>query len=149
MSSEIGIPFKIVEYLSIILPRHSRSRFWKWSEGREEYDIVHQEEGWEVLRSSQITDSSVVDRFLQARCTSTGEVEATLAVPYRPQLFGKTTPVVLNLSRVALAKDEVFLLLTFIYCEMKRQEKTVCHCLECLAFCLINNQILQNSSGGW
>ncbi|KJA28853.1 hypothetical protein HYPSUDRAFT_33249 [Hypholoma sublateritium FD-334 SS-4] len=90
----------------------NKSRFWKWSEGREEYDIVHQEEGWE------------------AKCTSTGEVEATLAVPYRPQLFGKTTPIVLSLSRVALAKDEVFLLLTFIYCEMKRQEKT-------------------NSSGGW
>jgi len=31
----------------------------------------------------------------------------------------------LNLSRVALAKDEVFLILAFIYCEAKRQEKTV------------------------
>ncbi|KIM36902.1 hypothetical protein M413DRAFT_448828 [Hebeloma cylindrosporum] len=90
----------------------NKSRFWKWGEGREEYDIVHNEEGWE------------------ATCTRTGVVEATFTVPYRPQLFGKTKPLVLNLSRVALAKDEVFLLLVFIYCEIKRQEKT-------------------NSSGGW
>ena len=97
----------------------------------------------------QLYNSSVIDHFFQAKCTSTGEVEATLAVPYRPLLFGKTTPVVLNLSRVALAKDEVFLLLTFIYCEMKRQEKTVCHRHRYLSFFLIDGQFLQNSSGGW
>ncbi|KAF8963656.1 hypothetical protein BDZ97DRAFT_986872 [Flammula alnicola] len=84
----------------------NKSRFWKWAEGREEYDIVHHEEGW------------------QATCTSTGVVEATLSVPYRPQLFGKPHPVVLNLSQVALAKDEVILILALIYGETKRQEKT-------------------------
>ncbi|KDR69742.1 hypothetical protein GALMADRAFT_160249 [Galerina marginata CBS 339.88] len=90
----------------------NKSRFWKWTEDRDEYNVVHREDGWE------------------ATCTRTGIVEATFAVPYRPQLFGKTTPVVLSLSRVALAKDEVFLILVFIYCEIKRQEKT-------------------NSAGGW
>jgi hypothetical protein len=54
-----------------------------------------------------------------------GDIEATLSVPYRPQLFGKPKPVVLNLSRVALARDEVFLMLVFIYNETKRQEKMV------------------------
>ena len=54
-----------------------------------------------------------------------GDIEASLSVPFRPQLFGKAKPVVLNLSRVALAKDEVFLMLVFIYNETKRQEKMV------------------------
>ncbi|KAF9553638.1 hypothetical protein CPC08DRAFT_767371 [Agrocybe pediades] len=90
----------------------AKARYWKWGEGREEYAILHQEEGWE------------------ATCTSTGEVEATFTVPYRPQLFGKVKPIVLNLTRTALAKDEVFLILVFIYCEVKRQEK-------------------MNSAGGW
>ena len=54
-----------------------------------------------------------------------GDVEATLSVPFRPQLFGKEKPVVLNLSRAALARDEVFLILVFIYGETKRQEKMV------------------------
>lgn len=61
----------------------------------------------------------------QAVSTSKNEVEATLTVPYRPQLFGKSKPIVINLSRTALAKDEVFLILAFIYCEYRRQEKTV------------------------
>lgn len=55
-----------------------------------------------------------------------GRVEASFSVPFRPHLFGKSKPVVLNLSRVALAKDEVFLILVFIYGETKRQEKMVC-----------------------
>lgn len=53
------------------------------------------------------------------------DVEATLSVPFRPQLFGKAKPVMLNLSRVALARDEVFLILALIYNETKRQEKMV------------------------
>lgn len=28
--------------------RTRRSRYWKWTGDREEYDVVHQEEGWEV-----------------------------------------------------------------------------------------------------
>lgn len=34
--------------------------------------------------------------------------------------------MVLELSRVALAKDEVFLILAMIFSEVKRQERTVC-----------------------
>ncbi|KAF8190785.1 hypothetical protein BJ912DRAFT_1041807 [Pholiota molesta] len=83
----------------------NKSRFWKWADGREEYDIIHREERWE------------------ATCASTGDIEATFSVPYRPQLFGKTKHLVLNLSRVALMKDEVFLILIFIYNEIKRQEQ--------------------------
>lgn len=57
--------------------------------------------------------------------TKNSEIEATLSVPFRPKLFGKPKPVMLNLSRVALARDEVFLMLIFIYNETKRQEKMV------------------------
>ncbi|KAF8872443.1 hypothetical protein CPB84DRAFT_1737610 [Gymnopilus junonius] len=93
----------------------NKSRYWKWAEDREEYNVVHQEDGWENF---------------QANCTSTVEVEASFSVPYRPVLWGKVKPLVLKLSRVALAKDEVFLILVFIYSEIKRQEK-------------------MNSAGGW
>ncbi|KAF8816002.1 hypothetical protein BYT27DRAFT_7185731 [Phlegmacium glaucopus] len=95
----------------------NKSRFWRWSDDREEYDIVYDnrelEEKWKAV--------SIAKK---------GDAAATLSAPFRPQLFGKTKPVVLNLSRAALAKDEVFLILVFIYGEMKRQEK-------------------MNSSGGW
>ncbi|KAF5321257.1 hypothetical protein D9619_001661 [Psilocybe cf. subviscida] len=84
----------------------NKSRYWKWGEGREEFDVVYRDGGWE------------------AACTSTGAVEGKLSVPYRPHLFGKTKPIVLELSRTALKHDEVFLILIFIYCEVKRQEKT-------------------------
>ena len=108
-----------------------RTRFWKWSDDREEYEIgYHNQEEWQVNR-----------RFLRYTCgveklnyyfmqkaffsEKDGDIEATFSVPFRPQLFGKAKPVVLNLSRVALAKDEVFLMLVFIYNETKRQEKMV------------------------
>jgi len=91
-----------------------RTRFWRWSDDREEYEIVyHNQEEWQALLSAKNSD-----------------IEATFSVPFRPQLFGKAKPVVLNLSRVALARDEVFLILVFIYGETKRQEK-------------------MNSAGGW
>jgi len=92
----------------------NRTRFWRWSKDREEYEICYDnQDEWQALVN-----------------TKDGDVEATLSVPFRPQLFGKEKPVVLNLSRVALARDEVFLILVFIYGETKRQEK-------------------MNSSGGW
>jgi len=93
----------------------NKTRFWKWSDDREEYEIVyHNQEEWQAFFSAK----------------DGGDIEATLSVPFRPQLFGKPKPVVLNLSRVALAKDEIFLMLVFIYNETKRQEK-------------------MNSTGGW
>ena len=87
---------------------------------------MHSEEGWKVCRKKYHGMHRSLNQRRKATCTRTGVVEATFAVPYRPQLFGKKKPLVLNLSRVALAKDEVFLILVFIYCEIKRQEKTVC-----------------------
>lgn len=61
----------------------------------------------------------------KATSQRTGEIEARLLVPYRPQLFGKQPPVTLELSRMALSKDEVFLILVMIYSEAKRQERMV------------------------
>lgn len=53
------------------------------------------------------------------------EVSASLTVPYRPKLFGKMKPVVLNISASALERDEVFLLLVLIYSETRRQDRMV------------------------
>lgn len=61
----------------------------------------------------------------QATSVRTGEIEAKLLVPYRPHLFGKQPLVTLELSRMALVRDEVFLILAMIYSEAKRQEKMV------------------------
>jgi len=84
----------------------NKSRFWKWADDREEYEVVHFEDGgWQAL------------------CTSSDIVEATFSVPYRTHLFKKTKPLVMNLTREALARDEIFLILALIYCETKRQEK--------------------------
>jgi hypothetical protein len=109
-----------------------RTRFWRWSDDREEYEIVyHNQEEWQVNR--RFSDTRVALKankkiiiFMQAFFSAKdGDIEATFSVPFRPQLFGKAKPVVLNLSRVALARDEVFLMLVFIYNETKRQEKMV------------------------
>lgn len=92
----------------------NKARFWRWADDREEYEIVyHNQEEWQACFSSK-----------------DGDIEASLTVPFRPQVFGKPKPIMLNLSRVALARDEVFLMLVFIYNETKRQEK-------------------MNSTGGW
>ncbi|KAJ8092404.1 hypothetical protein PM082_023859 [Marasmius tenuissimus] len=45
-------------------------------------------------------------------------------VPFRPHLFTKSKPPKLKLTRAALAQDEVFLVLVFIYSEAKRQDQT-------------------------
>ncbi|TEB37994.1 hypothetical protein FA13DRAFT_715821 [Coprinellus micaceus] len=88
-----------------------QERYWKWGPDRKEYTIVyHNEKEWQALYE--------------------GEVVASFSVPYRPKLFGKVKPMVLNLGPVALERDEVFLFLVFVYCESKRQDK-------------------MNASGGW
>ncbi len=53
------------------------------------------------------------------------EVAGTFAVPFRPHVFSKPTPTTLELTREGLAKDEVFLILIFVYSEAKRQDQTV------------------------
>jgi hypothetical protein len=79
-----------------------------------------------TLHQKKITVYPEQRTLEQATCRRTSQVEARLKVPYRPQLFGKQPPIVHQLSRVALAKNEVFLILAMIYAEAKRQEKTVC-----------------------
>ncbi|TFK63924.1 hypothetical protein BDN72DRAFT_963606 [Pluteus cervinus] len=54
----------------------------------------------------------------------TNIVAARFYVPCRPHLFGKPAPTKLYLSRTALEADEVFLMLTFIYSEARRQDRT-------------------------
>ena len=106
----------------------ARTRFWRWSDDREEYEIgYHNQEEWQVNRRFSYTRVALkAKKNMQAFFSKKdGDIEATFSVPFRPQLFGKAKPVVMNLSRVALAKDEVFLMLVFIYNETKRQEKMV------------------------
>lgn len=50
---------------------------------------------------------------------------ARFVVPSRPHLFSKPKPTTLHLTETALAEDEVFLIMVFIYSEAKRQDNTV------------------------
>lgn len=62
---------------------------------------------------------------MQASLNSNMMIAGCLRAPYRPHLFTKMEPVTLHLTRTALAEDEVFLILVFIYSEANRQERTV------------------------
>jgi hypothetical protein len=53
-------------------------------------------------------------------------VAARFSVPFRPHLFRKPQPSMLHLTKTALEEDEVFLIMVFIFSEIKRQDKTVC-----------------------
>ncbi|KAG7446824.1 uncharacterized protein BT62DRAFT_967583 [Guyanagaster necrorhizus] len=88
-----------------------KCRYWKWDEGRTEYSLKYNYEDWKVR---------VLDAILP-----NDEVAGTFAVPFRPHLFSKATPTTLELTREGLAKDEVFLILIFVYSEAKRQDQTV------------------------
>lgn len=69
--------------------------------------------------------SALVDLSrLQAKL-SADDVVGVFSVPYRPHLFTKPKPTTLSLTTAALEKDEVFLILIFIYSEAKRQDQTV------------------------
>ena len=52
-------------------------------------------------------------------------IAGRFSVPFRPHLFTKPKPTVLHLTQTALAEDEIFLILVFIYSEAKRQDETV------------------------
>ncbi|KAF7316710.1 hypothetical protein HMN09_00404100 [Mycena chlorophos] len=84
----------------------NKQRFWKWSSRRKEYELSYTHEEWKAT----LEDGKVIaGRF---------------CVPFRPHLFHKSEPPVVNLTSTALIEDEVFLLLVFIYEEVKRQDKT-------------------------
>ncbi|KAJ7702705.1 hypothetical protein B0H17DRAFT_1042898 [Mycena rosella] len=84
-----------------------KTKFWRWSAARKEYEITYTHEEWKAT--------------LEEGKTSAGR----FSVPFRPHLFSKSKPTVLHLTATALTEDEVFLILVFIYEEVKRQDKTV------------------------
>ncbi|TRM67818.1 hypothetical protein BD626DRAFT_106582 [Schizophyllum amplum] len=79
-------------------------RHWQWASDRKKYEMRYEEETWKA--------------FLL------GELVATFYIPSHPKLFGKLKPSTLQMDSKALLEDEVFLLLAFVYLEVKRQEKT-------------------------
>ncbi|PFH49398.1 hypothetical protein AMATHDRAFT_147696 [Amanita thiersii Skay4041] len=87
-----------------------KSRYWRWSPERKEYEIKFHKDEWQVSSSSESEDTPVVGR---------------LSVPFRPHLVRKCKPAALELKRTALIQDEVFLILLLIYLEAKRQEQAV------------------------
>ncbi|KAJ7461843.1 hypothetical protein B0H11DRAFT_1735989 [Mycena galericulata] len=88
----------------------NRTRHWRWSPDRKEYEILYEQEEWKVCLTLFSTNMSIAGRF---------------SVPFRPHLFSKSQPALLHLTKTALAEDEVFLILVFVYCEAKRQDRTV------------------------
>ncbi|CAK5274795.1 unnamed protein product [Mycena citricolor] len=84
----------------------NRTKYWRWSQERKEYELLYDDEEWKATLDHNM---SIAGRF---------------CVPSRPRLFSKTPPVLLHLTKTALAEDEVFLILVFVYCEARRQDKT-------------------------
>ncbi|KAJ7779742.1 hypothetical protein B0H16DRAFT_724797 [Mycena metata] len=95
----------------------NKSKYWRWSATRKEYELSYTHEEWKATIEDGKT---IAGRF---------------CVPFRPHLFSKSKPAVLHLTSTALAEDEVFLILVFIYEEVKRQDKT--------------NTSTPGTTGGW
>ncbi|KAG6825814.1 hypothetical protein H0H93_000274, partial [Arthromyces matolae] len=87
-----------------------KTRHWRWTPERKEYELHYdEEEGWKATLNSSI------------------QIAARLLVACRPHLFTfftKPTPPALHLTKTALEADEVFLILVFLYEEIKRQDRT-------------------------
>ncbi|KAF7325881.1 hypothetical protein MKEN_00438900 [Mycena kentingensis (nom. inval.)] len=84
---------------------YNRTRHWRWSQDRKEYEIIFEGEEWKATLNQNML---IAGRFY---------------VP-RPHLFSKAPPTVLHLTKTALCEDEIFLILVFIYVETKRQDRT-------------------------
>ncbi|KAJ7067097.1 hypothetical protein C8F01DRAFT_1247498 [Mycena amicta] len=84
----------------------NKQKFWRWLPTRKEYELSYTHEEWKATIEDGKT---ITGRF---------------CVPFRPHLFHKSKPAVVHLTSTALSEDEVFLLLVFIYEEVKRQDKT-------------------------
>ncbi|KAF8054254.1 hypothetical protein FPV67DRAFT_1552661 [Lyophyllum atratum] len=84
-----------------------KTHYWRWEEGRREYEVKHDHAGWKAILDNNM---SIAARFL---------------VPSRPHLFSKADPPSVHLTKTALEADEVFLILVFVYEELKRQDRTV------------------------
>lgn len=103
-----------------------RTRHWCWSADRKKYEISYQREVWKAspLPASR-PEARDNEDCPQATLNGDASIVAQFSVPSRPQLFGKPKPVILSMTRIALMEDEIFLILVFIYSEVKRQEETV------------------------
>ncbi|KIY70822.1 hypothetical protein CYLTODRAFT_419350 [Cylindrobasidium torrendii FP15055 ss-10] len=80
-------------------------RVWQWAPDRKEFRVRYEDDDWKARNAN-------------------GDVIGVFSVPYRPHLFRKPKPTTLSVEREALERDEVFLLLVFVYSEAKRQEQT-------------------------
>ncbi|KAJ7792395.1 hypothetical protein B0H14DRAFT_169391 [Mycena olivaceomarginata] len=85
---------------------YNRTRHWRWAPDRKEYEVVYEREEWKATLDHNMC---IAGRF---------------AVPFRPHLFSKSPPPMVHLTKRALDEDEVFLILVFIYCEARRQDRT-------------------------
>ncbi|KAJ7158396.1 hypothetical protein C8R43DRAFT_1095956, partial [Mycena crocata] len=85
----------------------NRTRHWRWAPDRKEYEILYEQEEWKATLDHNM---SVAGRFLSAFPST----------PVQQVAAGASAP-----TKTALAEDEVFLILVFIYCEARRQDKTV------------------------
>ncbi|KAF7318906.1 hypothetical protein HMN09_00226400 [Mycena chlorophos] len=83
----------------------NRTKHWRWAQDRKDYQILYDDEEWKATLNQNML---IAGRF---------------CVP-RPHLFSKQPPTLLHLTQTALAEDEIFLILVFIYCETKRQDRT-------------------------
>ncbi|KAF9464004.1 hypothetical protein BDZ94DRAFT_532250 [Collybia nuda] len=83
-----------------------KTHHWKWSSKRKEYQLKYEDGLWKATLDNNML------------------IAARFSVPARPHLFTKPEPSLLHLTKTALEKDEVFVIMAFIYSEVKRQDKT-------------------------
>ncbi|KAM6503879.1 hypothetical protein JOM56_000822 [Amanita muscaria] len=86
-----------------------KARYWKWSTDAREYQARFEKNEWQVQLVEEDSKEPV----------------GSFSVSFRPHLIRKAKPPSLTLSRKALERDEVFLILLLIYLEAKRQEGSV------------------------
>ncbi|KAJ7120694.1 hypothetical protein C8R43DRAFT_79148 [Mycena crocata] len=107
----------------------NKTKYWRWSGARKEYEISYTHEEWKATIEARDAKSSG-NEGKEGKA-----IAGRFCVPFRPHLFHKSKPAVIHLTTEALAEDEVFLLLVFIYEEVKRQDKT--------------NTATPGGTGGW
>jgi hypothetical protein len=103
-------------------------RMWRWS--KQQYTLVFENHQWTVrfstlsIRSFHAPKALMRLLYFFRQASINGTAVASFR-PYRHHMFGRNEPASLQLTRGA-QEDEVFLILVFIYSEMKRLDKKVC-----------------------
>jgi hypothetical protein len=111
-----------------------RTRYWRWGSGKKEYKITYSTvEGWKATLAEDSPANDTPANGSPENDSPTKEVTepntppsplaACLTMPHRPHFFRKIKAPTLEISRVALLDDEVFLLLVLLYSEAKRQDR--------------------------